>query len=74
MLKKERRTSTMRERVKVFTHASGEGSTVADTALQDMLNEWLTQNEGQILRITQSESARPGRAQHVTICIWYVPS
>jgi hypothetical protein len=28
----ERRNSIMRERVRVFTHASGEGSTVSDTA------------------------------------------
>ncbi len=63
----------MRERVKVFTHASGEGSTVSETALQDMVNEWLSQTEGEIVRVTQSESHRPGKAQHVTICVWYIP-
>ncbi len=63
----------MRERVRIFTHASGEGSTVSDSALQDMINDWLSDNKGEIVRITQSESSRPGKAQHVTICIWYVP-
>ena len=63
----------MRERVKVFTHASGEGSTVSETALQDMVNEWLAQSDGEIVRVTQSECQHPGRAQHVTVCIWYVP-
>jgi hypothetical protein len=64
----------MREKVRVFTHASGEGSTVSDSALQDMINDWLSENHGEIVRVTQSESPRPGKAQHVTICIWYVPS
>jgi hypothetical protein len=39
-----------------------------------MINDWLSDNQGEIVRITQSESPRPGKAQHVTICIWYVPS
>lgn len=64
----------MRERVKVFTHASGEGSTVSETALQDMINEWLAATDGHIMKITQSESHRPGKAQHVTICVWYTPT
>jgi hypothetical protein len=64
----------MRERVQVFTHASGEGSTVGETALQDTINDWLAHAEGHIVKITQSESHRPGKAQHVTVCIWYTPS
>jgi hypothetical protein len=64
----------MRERVKVFTHSSGEGSTVSEDALEEMVNDWLAGQGGQISHITQSESHRPGKAQHVTLCIWYVPA
>lgn len=64
----------MRERVKVFTHASGEGSTASESAMEEMVNEWLAETDGHITTITQSESHWPGKAQHVTLCIWYTPT
>ncbi len=63
----------MRERVQVFTHASPEGSSVGEDLLQDMINDWLAETQGQIVNITQSESHRPGKAQHITLCVWYIP-
>ena len=63
----------MNERVKVFTYVSGEGSTLLEAGLEERINKWLSETPGKVLRITQSESDRPGAAQHVTVCVWYVP-
>ena len=63
----------MRERVKVFTYISGTGSTVIETTLEDHLNEWLASVEGEIVKVTQSESERSGAGHHITVSIWYLP-
>jgi len=63
----------MKERVKLFTHISGQGSTAADTELEGIINEWLETTEGKIATITQSESARDSQGQHITVCVWYRP-
>jgi len=63
----------MRERVKVFTCVSGTGATVIEPPLEDHLNEWLANVDGEVLEITQSESERAGAGHHVTVCIWYLP-
>ena len=63
----------MKERVKVFTYISGTGSTVIQTSLEGHINEWLATVKGKIVRVTQSESERPGAGPHVTLCIWYLP-
>jgi hypothetical protein len=62
----------MQERVRIFTFSSGTGSTVIEPRLEDNINEWLSQTEGRITHVTQSESERQGTA-HTTIAIWYVP-
>lgn len=63
----------MRERVKVFTFLSGTGATVIESPLENQLNAWLENFNGEIVRITQSESERRDVGQHVTICIWHIP-
>lgn len=63
----------MRERVKVFTFLCGTGATVIESPLEDQVNAWLESFNGEIVRITQSESERPNVGQHVTICIWHIP-
>lgn len=63
----------MKERVKVFTYASGTGATVIETALEDHINEFLKNVDGRLVNVTQSESERQGTA-HVTLCVWYVPN
>jgi len=63
----------MNERVKMFTYISGSGATLIESPLEDDINEWLEQHEGEIVRVTQSESTRPNQGHHVTVCIWYVP-
>jgi hypothetical protein len=63
----------MKERVKLFTYTSGTGSTIIQPSLEDHINDWLNRLHGQVVRVTQSESERPGAGPHVTICIWYVP-
>jgi hypothetical protein len=70
------RSTTMRERAKVFvfTHPGGEGTTASEANTQEMLNDWLAETEGEIVRITQSESARANDSAHVTVCVWYVPA
>ncbi|QDU38764.1 hypothetical protein Mal4_30940 [Maioricimonas rarisocia] len=60
----------MNERVKVFTYSSGTGSTVIETSLEEHINEWLEHTDGEVVRVTQSESERRGTA-HLTVCIWY---
>lgn len=62
----------MKDRVRTFTFSSGTGSTVIEPRLEDDINEWLSQLEGRITQITQSESERGGTA-HTTIAIWYLP-
>jgi hypothetical protein len=61
----------MRERVKVFTFVSGTGATVIETTLEDHINQWLQSANGKLLRVSQSESERPGVGHHVTVCVWY---
>lgn len=63
----------MRERVKVFTFISGHGETVVGSAQEDHINEWLASVEGKLVRVSQSESERPGTGHHVTVCVWYLP-
>jgi hypothetical protein len=63
----------MQERVKVFTYVSGAGATLIESTLEDHVNEWLTKTGGNLVRVTQSESERPGGAAHVTVCVWYIP-
>ena len=62
----------MNERVKIFTYASGTGTTVIEPRLEDDINEWLEGVNGTLTRVSQSESERKGTA-HVTVCIWYQP-
>ena len=63
----------MRARLKVFTYISGTGSTVIETTLEDRVNEWLAEPDGELLEITQSESVRKDGGHHVTVGIWYQP-
>jgi hypothetical protein len=63
----------MTERVKVFTYVSGHGATLLESPLEDTINQWLASTDGQIIQISQSESARTNVGHHVTVCIWYVP-
>lgn len=63
----------MRERVKIFTFLSGTGATVIESPLEDQLNSWLEGFQGEIVRVTQSESERQTVGQHVTICIQHIP-
>lgn len=63
----------MQERVKVFTYVSGTGTTAVESSLDDQVNEWLQRRDGQLVRVTQSESERQG-ATHITLCIWYRPN
>jgi hypothetical protein len=63
----------MKERVKVFTHISGHGTTVLDPPLEEYINQWLRTARGNLVNVTQSESDRPGVGHHVTVCVWYVP-
>jgi hypothetical protein len=64
----------MKERLKMFTHISGEGSTVPDTELENIINEWLASIDGKIATITQTESQRSAKGQHITVCVWYRPA
>ena len=64
----------MKERIKVFTHVSGEGSTVTDTDIEESINEWLAETNGKLIRITQTESQRHTNGQHLTVCVWYIPA
>ncbi|MGE3807097.1 MAG: hypothetical protein AB7K24_20735 [Gemmataceae bacterium] len=64
----------MPERVKVFTFVTGHGETLVDPPLEEHLNQWLAANPGEIVNVTQSESARAGQGHHVTVCVWYVPA
>jgi hypothetical protein len=63
----------MRERVKVFTFVSGHGETPVGTPHEDHINSWLAATQGQLVRVSQSESERAGGGHHVTVCLWYVP-
>ena len=63
----------MQERVKVFTHVSGHGTTLIEPPLEDHINQWLSSLRGKVLSVSQSESERSGVGHHVTVCVWYVP-
>jgi hypothetical protein len=63
----------MIERVKVFTFLSGHGETVVESKHEEHVNQWLANTHGKIVRVTQSESERPGLGHHVTVCLWYLP-
>ena len=64
----------MRERVKIFTFVSGHAETMVRPPVEDHINEWLAATGGEVVRVTQSESERPGGGHHVTICVWYEPA
>jgi hypothetical protein len=64
----------MSERVKVFTFLSGHGETVLEPRHEEHINQWLAAVPGELVRVTQSESERPGVGHHVTVCIWYIPA
>jgi hypothetical protein len=64
---------TMTERVKIFTFITGHGETLIDPPLEEHINKWLEQSEGELVEITQSESQHTGGAHHVTVCLWYLP-
>ena len=59
--------------LKIFTYSSGTGSTVIENTLEDRINQWLRQEKGKLLFVTQSESERSQTA-HTTVGIWYEPS
>ena len=63
----------MQARVKLFSYASGHGTTLIDPPLEEAINQWLESEPGQLLHVSQSESERAGSGHHVTVCIWYVP-
>jgi hypothetical protein len=63
----------MRERVKIFNFISGHGETVIEPRHEDHINQWLANNNGELVRVSQSESERSSGGHHVTICVWYVP-
>jgi hypothetical protein len=63
----------MQERLKIFTFVSGHGETVVDPTFEDHVNQWLKNNRGKVVRVTQSESERTGLGHHVTVCVWYIP-
>lgn len=63
----------MKERVKVFTHVSGEGSTLIEPELEDHINDWLARSKGSIVSISQSECQRSNSTHHTTVCVWYTP-
>lgn len=63
----------MRERLKLFTYIIGTGSTVIETTLEDRINEWLAQTDGEILETTQTESICKDGGHHVTVGVWYLP-
>ncbi len=63
----------MQERLKVFTFVSGHGETVVESTHEAHINQWLAATRGRLVNVTQSESDRPGKGHHITVCIWYVP-
>jgi len=63
----------MQERVKVFTFVSGHGETVLEPPHEEHINRWLAATQGKFVRVTQSESERPGVGHHITVCVWYLP-
>ena len=52
----------MQERVKVFTFVSGHGETMVEPRHEDHINQWLSTVKGRMVRVSQSESERAGRA------------
>jgi len=63
----------MKERVKIFTFVSGHGETLVEAPHEDHINRWLASVQGQLVRVSQSESERTGVGHHVTLCVWYIP-
>lgn len=63
----------MHERMKMFTFLSGHGETLVEPPHEGHINQWLAEVEGEIIEITQSESAGANGDHHVTICVWYLP-
>jgi hypothetical protein len=63
----------MHQRVKVFSFVTGHGETVLEPPLEEHVNNWLANLDGNVLRVSQSESERTS-GHHVTLCIWYVPA
>ena len=63
----------MKERVKIFTYASSEGSTLIEPELEKHINDWLAKAQGSIVNISQSECQRSNAIHHTTVCVWYVP-
>ena len=61
----------MQERVKVFTFVSGHGTTLLEPPVEDQINQWLATTGGELVKIAQSESERPGVGHHVTVTVWY---
>ncbi|MBO0698376.1 MAG: hypothetical protein J2P46_08285 [Zavarzinella sp.] len=62
----------MRERVKILTFVSGHGEALVRPVSEDHINECLGTADGRV-RVTQSESERPGQGHHLTVCVWYEP-
>jgi hypothetical protein len=67
----QREGTAMRERVKVFTFVSGHGEALVGPAHEEHINQWLATTNGRVVRVTQSESERPGQGHRVTLCVWY---
>jgi hypothetical protein len=63
----------MRERLKIFTFVSGHAEAMVRPPHEDHINEWLSATGARLVRVTQSESERPGQGHHVTLCLWYEP-
>jgi hypothetical protein len=63
----------MKERVKIFTYAIGEGSTFSESDLEEQINQWLKDTRGTLRHVSQSECQRAGASQHVSVCLWYEP-
>lgn len=61
-------------RAKIFTFLSGHGETIVEPTHEDRINEWLAAIDGEIVELTQSESADSKGSHHVTICVWYLPT
>lgn len=63
----------MRERVKIFTHATGIGVPVNARPLEDAINQFFEHTPGRLVRLRQSECERPGVGHQITVTVWYVP-
>jgi hypothetical protein len=63
----------MKTRTKIFTFVSGHGETLVEPPHQEHINQWLESMPGEIVHVTQSESAQTDGSHHVTVCVWYLP-